>query len=455
MSRRILVMCPTERELRSLPPLAEKLGVELDFDTMTGGGFVKDFSFGKRLNVPEIIEAKVAQYKRNGSDGRSIEGVVAWVGSPGMTAITAEIARRLHLPGPDPAVILRCDHKYYCRRAQEEYVPDAVAFYRLFNPAVDSPYDPALRYPFFMKPVKSILSYGAHRIDNREQFEEALSNTSMPEGFLEPIKWLIKEFTEFEEETDQFILEELLTGMQVSLEGFVFEGEVTVMAIVEAVLIPGTLSFVRWHYPARIPDEIHQKMTDVARDFMTGVGFDNAPFNMELMYNPQTGSVSIIEVNTKLANQFCDLIEKVDGYNPFTVMMQVAIGDKPEIRRGQGPYNVATSCVFRVFEDMKALSVPTKEDIDAVTARYPDSIIEILAVPGKYLSEQFQDTESYRYALANIGASSYDEIEERFAEIKQMLPFIMERRADKASGESAILDSAAVELDLFGSGISG
>lgn len=38
MSRRILVMCPTERELRSLPPLAEKLGVELDFDTMTGGG---------------------------------------------------------------------------------------------------------------------------------------------------------------------------------------------------------------------------------------------------------------------------------------------------------------------------------------------------------------------------------------------------------------------------------
>ncbi|HMP53723.1 MAG TPA: hypothetical protein PKD05_19400, partial [Candidatus Melainabacteria bacterium] len=82
MSRRILVMCPTERELRSLPPLAEKLGVELDFDTMTGGGFVKDFSFGKRLNVPEIIEAKVAQYKRNGSDGRSIDGVVASVGFP-------------------------------------------------------------------------------------------------------------------------------------------------------------------------------------------------------------------------------------------------------------------------------------------------------------------------------------------------------------------------------------
>jgi len=31
----------------------------------------------------------------------------------------------------------------------------------------------------------------------------------------------------------------------------------------------------------------------------------------------------------------------------------------------------------------------------------------------------------------------------------------MERRADKASGESAILDSAEVELDLFGSCGSG
>ena len=39
------------------------------------------------------------------------------------SALAAAIAKRLGLPGPDPAVILICQHKYLSRVAQAELVP--------------------------------------------------------------------------------------------------------------------------------------------------------------------------------------------------------------------------------------------------------------------------------------------------------------------------------------------
>ena len=89
MQKKILVMCPTGRERRALPPVAARLGYDLDFDEVTGGAYSRDFEYGKRINVEEIIDAKVEEYRN-----KSLSGVVASVGFPGMTAISAEIARR-------------------------------------------------------------------------------------------------------------------------------------------------------------------------------------------------------------------------------------------------------------------------------------------------------------------------------------------------------------------------
>ncbi len=423
MKKKILVMCPTGRERRALPPVAARLGYDLDFDEVTGGAYSRDFEYGKRINVKEIIDAKVEEYRN-----QSLSGVVASVGFPGMTAISAEIARRLGLPGPSPEVILRCEHKYYSRLAQKEFVPDATPDFALFDPESKDDRDPALlgfKYPFFLKPVKSILSYGAARVDSHGDFLNAIKAAALPEGFLGPFHQLLEDYTDFEEDAHQLIVEDLLQGIQVSMEGFVFRKEVKVMAVVEAVMVPDTLSFARWYYPGRLPDDVRARMEDVAVRFFCGVGYDNAPFNMELMYNPDSDSIHIIEVNAKLANQFCDMVEKVDGYNPFEVMLKIALGEEPQIKSGEGPYKVAASCVFREFEDRTVVSVPGQPDIDKVVHKYPASIIEILAEPGKRLSEQFQDSDSYRYALANIGADSFEEIEEKFADIKGMLPFDM------------------------------
>ena len=68
-------------------------------------------------------------------------------------------------------------------------------------------------------------------------------------------------------------------------------------------------------------------------------------------------------------------------------------------------------------------SIPGQEDLEHIRVRYPDANIEILAKSGKHLSEQIQDSQSFRYGLINIGADSFDHLEEKFEECRSMLPF--------------------------------
>ena len=41
-------------------------------------------------------------------------------------------------------------------------------------------------------------------------------------------------------------------------------------------------------------------------------------FNIEMMYDAATDRIGIIEINPRMASQFADLYEKVDGTNSYT-----------------------------------------------------------------------------------------------------------------------------------------
>jgi hypothetical protein len=73
---------------------------------------------------------------------------------------------------------------------------------------------------------------------------------------------------------------------------------------------------------------------------------------------------------------------------------------------------------------------PTAEDIQRVQNVYPDALISVIATEGRKLSEQSQDTVSYRYGLINIGAQSLEELEAKNEVCKSMLPY-------QFAGESA------------------
>ena len=418
--KKILVLCPTSREYRDLPAIARALGCELLFDDFGGDYFDQLLQKNPRTDLPPLdilglIDATVDRYRAAG-----LSGVTSGVGYPGMSAVSI-IAQRLGLPGPRPSSVLCCEHKYYSRVAQQQHVPDAVPPFHLLEPGGED--DIRLAFPAFVKPVKSCMSMNAHRVDSRDQLRAVARSALMPEGFVRPFNDLLRAYSNYPMGASHLLVEALLEGTQVSLEGYVFRGRVQVIGILDAVMFPGTISFARFQYPSALSDAVQDRMRDIAQRFLSGIGYDNAPFNIEMFYDAKTSRIDIIEVNPKIASQFPDLFLKVDGQSSWTVLLQVAMGEEPALARRQGKFKLAASCVLRTFEDRHVLSIPSEASLRQLAAEYPDALIELYATPGLNLSDQMQDSHSFRYGLVHIGADSERELEEKFARIKSRLDF--------------------------------
>ena len=421
--KRVLLLCPTSREYRYLPAIAARLNCRVIFDDFAGSYFEHQLSGGNRtkpsaLDILLLIEETISRYASG-----DIEGVTSGVGYPGMP-VASIIAERLGLAGAKVERVLRCEHKYYSRVSQQALVPSATPQFQIVPPgSLDAGTDFNLPFPFFLKPVKSCFSINAQPVASLPELRRIAGTCRMPEGFLRPFNDLLKAHTDYEYDGSCLLAEALLEGVQVSLEGYVCDGRVRTLGIIDALMFPGTISFERFVYPSRLPAGVQARMRQIAEAFIGGIGYDNALFNMELMYNPANGEIHIIEVNPKIASQFPDLFEKVDGTSSYSPLLQLALGEEPTFNAGQGSFKLAASCVLRAFTDRRVLSVPTGEEIASLTRRFPDARIEISVSAGQLLSDIMQDGKSFRYALVNLGANSEEELDAKLEVCKNSLRF--------------------------------
>jgi hypothetical protein len=158
---------------------------------------------------------------------------------------------------------------------------------------------------------------------------------------------------------------------------------------------------------------------------MVGLGFNNGMFNIEMMYDEELDLVSIIEINPRMASQFADLYEKVDGTNSFSILLDIAEGRRPNLSHRAGRYPFAASCVLRCFEDYRVGAVPSQADLERLTRVYPDSRFEILATVGRRLSDEFQDGKSYRYGIVNLGGRDRPDVLAQFESCRNELGLVL------------------------------
>jgi biotin carboxylase len=260
-------------------------------------------------------------------------------------------------------------------------------------------------------------------VEDERQLREVARTALLPEAFIRPFNDMLRAHTDYPLDASYLIVESLLEGLQVSLEGYVYRGQVHVLGILDAIMFPNSISFKRFQYPSQLSDAVQERMKEIARRFIGGIGYDNAPFNIELLYDPRTDRIYIIEVNPKIASQFADLFLRVDGQSSFSMLLELASGSRPSFTPRRGEFKLAASCVLRTFEDRRVAAIPTQAAIAGIVQRYPDARIEIHAVPGAALSNQRQDAQSFRYGLVNIGADSERELEEKFDAIAERLEF--------------------------------
>lgn len=420
--KNVLILCPTSREYRYLPGVAAALNCRLVFDDFGGDYFDRQLAGGREpeargLDILALIETTIERYKESG-----IGGVTSAVGYPGMPGASI-VGERLGLAAPKVERVLRCEHKYYSRMTQKALTPSATPSFQLVPPTGLTGDTLDIPFPLFLKPVKSCFSINARKICSLPELRRVAAGSLLPKGFLRPFNDLLRAYTDYEFDASHLLVETLLEGRQVSLEGYALGGEVHILGIIDAVMYPGTISFERFVYPSRLPAEVQASMARIAAAFIGGLGYDNALFNMELIYNPATGEIHIIEVNPKIASQFPDLFEKVDGMSSYAPLLQIALGMEPAFPRGQGNFKMAASCVLRTFEDKRVMRVPSAEQLAELARAVPDARVEVAVTVGSLLSDIMQDGKSFRYGLVNIGANSSEELDAKLAFCVNSLDF--------------------------------
>jgi hypothetical protein len=417
--KRIAVVCPSAWDQVQMPRSRRRWGAE--YEVVSYGEDVEDHP--TTFDALAFIDDMVPRFARDG-----IDGVTSSSDYPGIV-VAAAIAQALGLPGPAPAAVLRCSHKYLSRLAQREVVPEATPTFGLLDPATLSPDAMPLPFPCFVKPVKSWFSLFARRVDS---FAELRAFAEQPDvrahltEFVAPLNQLIARYGEGGPGGGYLLAEALLAGHQVTVEGYVSAGEVQIVGVVDSVMFPGTISFQRFDYPSRLDAGVQRRMGDVAARAVRHIGLDNALFNVEQFYDPDADRIWIIEINPRICGQFADLYESVDGANTYEVLLALAAGRRPQWQTGAGRHGVAASFPLRVFTDRRVRRVPDARQIEAVQRDFPLTLVKLYFRPGERLSEGEQDGASYRYATINLAASDHPTLLATFEEVRRRLGFELE-----------------------------
>ena len=309
--------------------------------------------------------------------------------------LAALLADRVALPGPTPAALVNCQHKARSRAVHAEVAPAATPCFTVVRSAGDGP--PACPPPWFAKPIVGRLSQGARRVDDPGEFAELAD----PTGYADAYARIAELAGVAPASVRGFLVEELARGAEVTLEGYVHAGRVTVVGITDSIMYPGTNSFERFEYPSVVSEERAAELSEIARRLVPALGFDGGFFNLEFVV-PAEGPATIIEVNGRIASQFAPLVQALHGRSTYDALFALATGRDPAWR-AERPAGVAVSYVLRSFTDAFVESVPE-----------PEEGVEILVRPGLRLSEQgTNDVESYRVAIVYGAGDTRAEAVER------------------------------------------
>ena len=381
-----------------------------------------------------FVDETVARFGREG-----IDGVCSSSDYPGCL-VAAAVAHELGLPGPAPRGVFTCSHKYYSRVAQARAAAEATPRFGLVDEAavaggrVMGHDGRPLEFPVFVKPVKSWFSQHARRCETAEELARFATSSEVRahlSGFVTPFNQLLAKYTDFAVQGGHLLAEECLSGVQVTLEGYVHQGKVRVLGIVDSVMYPGTICFQRFDYPSRLPEEAQGRMVDVAERVIPATGLDETLFNIELFWERESGRVSIIEINPRMCGQFADLYEMVLGTNTYEILFALATGGEPPALGGVGAvgaaYGAAASFPLRHFGEAVVKRVPSAEGVAAVKRDYPLTVLQVYYREGQRLSDEDQsDGYSYRYAVFNLAAPDHVTLLRWGGEIERRLGFEFE-----------------------------
>lgn len=385
-----------------------------------------DEIYGEEISLAEVLDTA---YQRIDAFPGKIAAIIGFWDFP-VSTILPILRERVGLPGASLAEVVKCEHKYWSRLEQQKVIDEIPGFGLV---ALDAGAPPErMRYPLWLKPVKSFASQLAFRVENQQEFSEALQRIN------EGIAWVGEPFDALLEHVElppeiaavggqACLAEEAISGQMATVEGYRLDDEVFVYGIVDSIRYPDSPSFLRYQYPSALPPEVCVRMAEITRTVVLAIGLERMTFNIEFFWDPETDTITLLEINPRHSQSHAELFEDVDGLANHDAMLRLALGRAPDIPRRQGRYAHAAKWFWRRQDDGIVRREPAPEEIEEVCRQVPGVSVDLLARTGDRLGEMHrQDTYSYVLANVYVGADTEAGLTEKYERVVGSLSWQIE-----------------------------
>ncbi|MFH8487206.1 acetyl-CoA carboxylase biotin carboxylase subunit family protein [Streptomyces longisporoflavus] len=399
---------------------------EANLPTLRAVPGAQDYVFHPLLTVEELQEGEVsvpgliaeAERVLDAFDGH-IDAIVGYWDFPVSTLVPI-LSERYGTRSTSLDSVVKCEHKYWSRLEQQKVTDAHPPFGRVDTESADPKPPEGMDFPMWLKPALSYSSELAYGVKDQEEFSEAVARIRAGMGRIgRPFEDILRRVELPPEMADvggQVCLAEgALSGIQVAVEGYVHEGEVTVYGIIDSIQYPDSPCFLRHQYPSRLPEPVLERLRDISERVMRRIGMDAATFSIEYFYEPRSDELNLLEINPRHSQSHAEMFEYVDGVPNHHCMVSLALGKDPELPYRKGEYATAAKWYYRWFADATVHNVPSRKDIETIERRIPGVRIDVVPEEGQRLSDISQQ-DSYSYEVAHIftGGDSEEDMRAKY-----------------------------------------
>lgn len=167
------------------------------------------------------------------------------------------------------------------------------------------------KFPLIVKPTDRSGSRGVEKVLDPVQLEEAIQR-AQSESF-----------------EHKAVIEEFVTGREISVESISNEGKHTILQITDKVTT-GAPYFVELehHQPSSLPTEIQEKVREIVLHALDALHIQYGASHSELKIT-EDGDIKVIEIGARMGGDFIgsNLVQLSTGYDFLKGVIEVALGD--------------------------------------------------------------------------------------------------------------------------------
>lgn len=259
------------------------------------------------IDIPAIVEA---------AKKHQIDGIMTLATDMPMRSVAA-VAEEMGLVGIDADTALKATNKAEMRKALQAGGVPIPKFYKVAN---EEEYMEAVKnftVPFIVKPADSSGSRGIYEvqdIQDQKKIKEAYE-------YCRPFS-----------RVDDVVVEEYMSGPEVSVETLSISGECYVIQITDK-LTTGAPHYVEMGHsqPTRQSREVEERIKEVAKAANRAIGIKNGPSHTEIIVTSE--GPKIVELGARLGGDCITthLVPLSTGVNMVECCIKIALGEKPDI----------------------------------------------------------------------------------------------------------------------------